>query len=120
MNLHHTPEAPAPAALEELFDPFRRPYLDNPYPIFAQLRSQTPAFFSHELGYWVVTRYEDVRKIFRSTAAFSAVNSIQPLTPPCPAAQARMQLIAASTPAAREKRCARLEQPTPARRLHQD
>ncbi len=91
MNLHTTPEAPAPGALEELFDPFRRPYLDNPYPILAQLRSQTPAFFSHELGYWVVTRYEDVRRIFRSTAAFSAVNSIQPLTPPCPAAQARMQ-----------------------------
>ncbi|MDT7728745.1 MAG: hypothetical protein QOI21_5321 [Actinomycetota bacterium] len=91
MSVPTTPAPPvAVSDFEELFDPFRKPYLEDPYPILSRIRAEQPVFYSHDLGYWVVTRYEDVRAIFRKTAAFSATNSIQPITPPCPAAVDKM------------------------------
>jgi hypothetical protein len=94
MSVPTRPAPPSDASeLEKLFDPFRKPYLDDPYPILSRLREEEAAFYSHDLDYWVVTRYEDVRAIFRKTDSFSAINSIQPLTPPCPAAIDKMQEI---------------------------
>jgi cytochrome P450 len=68
------------------FDPFHDPYLADPYPFFAEARAATPAFYSPDLGYWVVTRYHDVRHILRTPELFSAANTLAPLQPICPAA----------------------------------
>jgi cytochrome P450 len=68
------------------FDPFHDPYLADPYPFFAQARAAAPAFYSPDLGYWVVTRYHDVRHIFQTPRLFSAANTLAPLQPICPAA----------------------------------
>jgi cytochrome P450 len=48
------------------FDPFRDPYLADPYPFFARARAATPVFYSPDLGYWVVTRYHDIRHISKT------------------------------------------------------
>jgi cytochrome P450 len=68
------------------FDPFRDPYLADPYPFFADARAVTPVFYSPDLDYWVVTRYHDIRQIFQTPKVFSAANTLAPLQPICPAA----------------------------------
>jgi cytochrome P450 len=43
-----------------------------PYPIFAQLREDSPVVFNAELGAWVVTRYDDALAVLHDTDRFSS------------------------------------------------
>ena len=54
-------------------------------------REAGAAFYSAEFDYWIVTRYEDIRRIFQSPASFSAANTLAPLTDPCPMAKAALK-----------------------------
>ena len=36
----------------------------NPYPFYAQLRSQDPVYWDEEMGFWVLTRYADIASIY--------------------------------------------------------
>lgn len=36
----------------------------NPYPFYAQLRSQDPIHWDEELGFWVLTRYADIAAVY--------------------------------------------------------
>src|SRR5919109_5030436 len=36
----------------------------NPYPFYAQLRSQDPIHWDEELGFWVLTRYADIDSLY--------------------------------------------------------
>ena len=69
--------------LGEIFNPFRDPYLADPYAFFADARSVTPVFYSPLIKYWVVTRRRDIRQIFESPKLFSAANALSPIQPPC-------------------------------------
>src|ERR1700677_1379790 len=80
MTVAHNSDA---QCLGERFDPFRDPYLANPYEFFAEARRSTPVFYSPRIDYWVVTRYHDVREIFASPQLFSASNALSPIRPPC-------------------------------------
>jgi cytochrome P450 len=73
------------------FEPFSAEYLQDPYPILAHAREVAPAFYSAEFDYWIVTRYEDIRRIFQSPGIFSATNTLAPLTEPCPMAKAALK-----------------------------
>ena len=75
------------AELASRFDPFRDPYLADPYQFFAEARAASPVFYSPELNYWIVTRYVDVRHVFQTPKLFSAANALSPIKPLCPAAQ---------------------------------
>ncbi len=68
------------------FDPFSAAFLADPYPDFGRFVRAEPVFWAPSLGYWVVSRYEDCRRVMRDYATFSAANSLSPLTPPCAAA----------------------------------
>ncbi|HUR73150.1 MAG TPA: cytochrome P450 [Sporichthya sp.] len=70
----------------EAFDPLSSEYLMDPYPILARARAAGPVFYSPALDHWVVTRFHDIRTIFRTPALFSATNANAPLLPPCPRA----------------------------------
>ncbi|RZI53772.1 MAG: cytochrome P450 [Pseudonocardia sp.] len=63
------------------FNPFTDPYLSDPYPILARGRREEPVFYSPELDYYVVTRYDDVRAVFRNIKTFSADVTVEPITP---------------------------------------
>ncbi len=76
------------ADLAERYDPFRDPLLADPYPFFAEAQRATPAFFSPQLNYWVITRYADVREALKNTQDFSAANTLETLKPLCPHARA--------------------------------
>ncbi len=69
------------------FKPFD---LTDPFPIYKQSREEEPIFFSEELGYWVVTRYQDIKDIFFNWQAFASENAQQPLKPILPKAKALM------------------------------
>jgi cytochrome P450 len=66
------------------FDPFVDPYLTDPYPFWVRARAAEPAFYSPELDYWVVTRYEDIKAVFSDPKTFSASNAQTPITPLAP------------------------------------
>lgn len=60
-------------------------YFSNPFPLFAQLRSDYPVFFSHTLGGWIVTRFKDVSEILHNHEDFSSkgrvlhlINKLEP------------------------------------------
>jgi cytochrome P450 len=68
------------------FDPLSLEYLADPYPLLAAAAAAAPAFYCETIDHWVVTRYHDIRHIFRTPTLFSAANANSPLRPPCPMA----------------------------------
>ena len=53
------------------FDPFEDGYQQDPPEYVRWAREQEPVFWSPKLGYWVVTRYDDIKAIFRDNITFS-------------------------------------------------
>jgi cytochrome P450 len=54
---------------------------DLMYDTLAEARMSEPVFYSPDLDYWVVTRYNDVITILRDPDRFSAANANTPITP---------------------------------------
>ena len=48
-----------------LFDPFAPGFTDDPYPSYAAVRAQAPVY-EHPLGFWLLTRYDDVSWLLRA------------------------------------------------------
>ena len=69
------------------FNPFGDGYAQDPPGYLKWARAQEPVFFSPELGYWVVTRYDDIKEIFRDHRRFSPSNALEKITPPTAAVQ---------------------------------
>lgn len=76
--------AHAASALIEEYDPFD---LLDPFPFYVKARSEVPIFYSSELDYWVITRYEDIKAIFKDLETFSSEITGKPLVPFSPAVQ---------------------------------
>jgi cytochrome P450/ferredoxin-NADP reductase len=70
------------------FDPFEGPYHLDPADELKWSRENEPVFYSPKLGYWVVTRYEDVKAVFRDNILFSPSIALERITPPPPEAEA--------------------------------
>lgn len=66
------------------FNPFDDRYLADPYTWLRGARSESPIFYSPEIDYVVVTRYDDIKAILRDTATFSPKPTTEPMTPPYP------------------------------------
>ncbi|PXY31919.1 cytochrome P450 [Prauserella muralis] len=56
-----------------LFDPFAEGFVEDPYPQYARLREAAPVY-QHPLGFWVVSRYDDVSALLRSGASVEERN----------------------------------------------
>lgn len=70
------------------FDPFEDGYQQDPPEYVRWAREQEPVFYSPKLGYWVVTRYEDIKAIFRDNLSFSPSIALEKITPTGPQANA--------------------------------
>lgn len=68
------------------FDPFVGAYQVDPAEALRWSRAQEPVFFSPKLGYWVVSRYEDVKAVFRDNVTFSPSIALEKMTPSSPEA----------------------------------
>ena len=60
------------------FDPLD---LSDPFPRLAQARREQPVFYSPDINYWVITRYDDIKAIFRDHQTYTAANTISPIVP---------------------------------------
>ena len=54
------------------FEPFAQ---KNPFPAYAELRRDEPVMFDERVGYWVVTRYDDIKAVFDDWETFSSENA---------------------------------------------
>ncbi|GAA4012885.1 cytochrome P450/oxidoreductase [Actimicrobium antarcticum] len=63
------------------FDPFTDAYQQDPPEYLRWAREQEPIFFSPQLGYWVVTRYDSIKAIFRDNITFSPSIALEKITP---------------------------------------
>lgn len=86
MSAPQPPSVPAP----DPFDPFAPASLADPYAEFAHFVRARPVFHEPSLGYWVVSRFEDVRRVLREHETFSASNTLSPLVAPCARAAAAL------------------------------
>ncbi len=68
------------------FDPFDAPYQTDPADSLRWSREEEPVFYSEKLGYWVVSRYEDVKAVFRDPILFSASIALEKISPAPPEA----------------------------------
>ena len=66
------------------FNPFEGAYMQAPAEYLRWAREQEPVFWSPQLGYWVVTRYEDVKAVFRDNILFSPSVALEKITPATP------------------------------------
>jgi cytochrome P450 len=51
------------------------------YQVLKRARDEEPVFYSPEINYWVITRREDILKVFRDPDRFSAQITLSPVTP---------------------------------------
>lgn len=72
---------PFSSARAAAFDPFSDGYQQDPPAYVAWSREEEPVFYSPKLGYWVVTRYEDIKAIFRDNETFSPSVALEKITP---------------------------------------
>jgi cytochrome P450 len=73
-----TPAGPATASGCPVADAFRPFDIADPFEFYARARAQAPVFFSDELGFWVVSRYDDVLAILKDPRTFSSENTQAP------------------------------------------
>jgi cytochrome P450 len=64
------------------YDPLEQKELDDPFPSYRRAREEVPVFWSEELGFWSVSRREDVLAIIRDTERFSNRMAIPMPEPP--------------------------------------
>lgn len=81
------PFAHAGSGPERDFDMFDLPYQTDPAESLRFARDGVPVFYSEAMGYWIVSRYQDVKDIFRDPITFSPCNVLEKLTPAPPEAE---------------------------------
>jgi cytochrome P450 len=63
-------------------------FLADPFPLYAQLRDQDPTHWSPSLKAWVLTRYDDVKRVCLDTAGMSS-DRLRPFFATLPGPEAR-------------------------------
>ena len=63
------------------YSPFDPDIIADPYPVYRQLRSEVPAYWSEQANTWVLSRYVDVCAALADPATYSSASGIFP-TPP--------------------------------------
>ena len=58
------------------FQPFEQA---DPFPAYARLRADEPVMYDERVGYWVVSRYDDVKAVFEDWETFSSENAQAPV-----------------------------------------
>ncbi|TVT32944.1 cytochrome P450 [Amycolatopsis rhizosphaerae] len=119
----------APVSGAAGFDPFGEAYQADPAGSLRWSRDGEPVFYSPELGYWVVTRYEDVKAVFRDNVLFSPSIALEKITPVCEEATETLArygyamdrtLVNEDEPAHMARRRALIDPFTPARLAHHE
>jgi len=63
---------------ELLFDPFAELGIEDPYPLYARLRDEAPAYHNEYRDFWALSRFEDVQAAARDWETFSSEPCVDP------------------------------------------
>ena len=75
-----TNEPRSKCPVRENFDPLSEEFLTDPFAVLATLPlEEMPVFYAPTLGYYVVTRHEDIEKVFLDNQTYSAAAAQLPL-----------------------------------------
>ena len=55
--------------------------MNDPFPAYAELREEEPVMFDERIGYYVVSRYADIKAVFDNWVTFSSENAQAPVRP---------------------------------------
>jgi cytochrome P450 len=58
------------------YDPYDFAIDDDPFPYYQRLRDEAPVYLNEKYGFYVLSRYEDVRIALRDWSDFSSVNGL--------------------------------------------
>ena len=58
------------------YSPFAPDIQADPYPAYRQLRDQAPLYLNPELGFWAVSRYDDIVAVSRDWEIFSSASGV--------------------------------------------
>lgn len=61
------------------FDPQALSAVEDPYPVFTELREEHPLFYCADRDVWVVSRHDDVRHVLLEDETFSSGRGIVPI-----------------------------------------
>lgn len=70
------------------YEPFKQ---EDPFPAYQQLREEQPIMFDDRVGYYVVTRHQDVKAVFEDWETFSSENAQAPVRERGPQAKKIME-----------------------------
>ncbi|HEY8494956.1 MAG TPA: cytochrome P450 [Myxococcota bacterium] len=59
-----------------VYDPYAYQVHEDPYPLYARLRAEAPAYRNEELGFWALSRHADVLAAFKDWQTFSSRNGV--------------------------------------------
>ena len=54
-----------------LLDPYDYDFHEDPYPYYKRLRDEAPLYHNDELGFWALSRHQDVLQGFRNSTTLS-------------------------------------------------
>ena len=54
-----------------ILDPYDYDFHEDPYPYYKRLRDEAPLYHNDELGFWALSRHQDVREGFRNSTTLS-------------------------------------------------
>jgi cytochrome P450 len=54
-----------------VLDPYDYDFHEDPYPYYKRLRDEAPLYHNEELGFWALSRHQDVREGFRNSTTLS-------------------------------------------------
>ena len=57
-----------------VYNPFDRTTVDNPYPIYKRLRDEAPVYHNAEIGFWALSRYDDVLAAHLDPSTYSSAH----------------------------------------------
>lgn len=52
------------------FNPYNYEFHDDPFPVYRQLRDEAPCYYDEELGFWALSRYDDVVRALHDPDTF--------------------------------------------------
>lgn len=58
------------------YDPYAYEIHEDPYPVYRRLRDEDPVHRNERLGFWALSRYQDVMDAFRDAARFSSRHGV--------------------------------------------
>ena len=72
------PACPHASGNHHGFEPFK---LTSPFAAWQELREEEPVFYDDRIGYYVISRYADVKAVFADWETFSSANAQAPVNP---------------------------------------